>query len=238
MSVALPGTQGLLAPFSIRSSPHSHMHIQLSQLMIFWIISIGYHAPSENVLFISSKLYPWALVSLAQLTQVVWEWEASSLFPPTILCPNNQITRHGLGTLPFQWILWTLWFSSENPEGTINNSKLELAATITQHDVIAQLCLARCATIPTLHDNAETIFWQCKGSTSSNKPAAYLLQLQALHAHAYKHRTTHDFILGPSMPWLTRHQEQLTGNHILSPVSLICTFHSCTLGGYASPYLG
>jgi hypothetical protein len=68
-----------------------------------------------------------------------------------------------------------------NPGGTITNSDLELAASVAQHDVIAQQVDVREATIHNLTDNMATMYWQRKGATSTTGPASRLLRIQSLH---------------------------------------------------------
>ena len=84
-----------------------------------------------------------------------------------------------------------------NPAGTITNLDLELAGTIAQHNVIAQVFPLAEQTIGTLTDNTPALAWQTKGSTTTTGPAAYLLPLQALHQreHRYLPRLAH--IPGP-----------------------------------------
>ena len=75
--------------------------------------------------------------------------------------------------------------TQENPQGSITNSDLELTATVVHHDVIASRQGVTEATIRTLHNNFATVMWNCKGSATSEQPAAYLLKLQALQSQHY-----------------------------------------------------
>ena len=69
----------------------------------------------------------------------------------------------------------------ENPKGTVTNSDLELAATIAHQDVLVHTFDLRERTIHTGSDNTPAIYWQRKGLTTTTKPPAGLLRLQALH---------------------------------------------------------
>ena len=104
---------------------------------------------------------------------------------------ESYVWRH-----PFSTDISDALISPDNPGGTISNSDLELAATIAHHDVIAHEFDVREATISTLHDNTPTVYWNRKGSASTEGPAAYLLRLQALHGRQYRYCPMHDFIPG------------------------------------------
>jgi hypothetical protein len=106
-----------------------------------------------------------------------------------------------------QPLLWRSSFSREvqahlitflNPVGTITNSDLELAASVSQHDVLAHQADVREATIHNSSDNVATVWWQRKGATSTTGPAARLLRLQALHQRHYRYVPTYDYIPGPA----------------------------------------
>jgi hypothetical protein len=68
-----------------------------------------------------------------------------------------------------------------NLTGTVTNSDLELAASVAQHDVLAQQVDFRESIIHNLTDNLATMYWQRKGATSTTGPASRLLRIQALH---------------------------------------------------------
>jgi hypothetical protein len=72
-------------------------------------------------------------------------------------------------------------FSTDNSGGSVTNSELELAATITQFDILAQTFDVRSHTVNNLSGNTATIAWQKKGTASTSGPVAYLLCLHALH---------------------------------------------------------
>jgi hypothetical protein len=83
-----------------------------------------------------------------------------------------------------------------NPGGTITNSNLELAASVAQHDVIAQQVDVREATIHNLTDNTATMYWQRKGATSTTGPASRLLRIQSLHQRHHRYVPSFDYITG------------------------------------------
>jgi hypothetical protein len=84
----------------------------------------------------------------------------------------------------------------DNPNGTITNSDLELAGTIGQHDVVACTLDVRELTIHSVHDNSPTVFWNRKGSATTQGPTAYLLRYQALHQRVHRYTALHDFLPG------------------------------------------
>jgi hypothetical protein len=73
----------------------------------------------------------------------------------------------------------------DNPKGDINTSKLELAASVAQHDILAHEFDVREATINSSSDNIAIVWWQRKGATPSSGPILHLLRLQALHQRHY-----------------------------------------------------
>jgi hypothetical protein len=94
--------------------------------------------------------------------------------------------------------------SHDNPDGDINNSELELAASVAQHDILAQQFDVREATIHNSSDNIATVCWQRKGATSSNGPNARLLCLQSLHQRHYRYVPLFDYIAGAVNTMSTR----------------------------------
>jgi hypothetical protein len=64
------------------------------------------------------------------------------------------------------------WVTFANPGGKITNSDLELAASVAQHDVLAQQVEVREATIHNLTENTATMYWQEKGDTPTTGPAS------------------------------------------------------------------
>jgi hypothetical protein len=127
---------------------------------------------------------------------------------PTILGACDA-AKSGMGGVVFdatrQPILWRAPFPTDiqsdivatnNPGGSITNSDLELAGTIAQHDVAAQLGDVRHRTIGTLTDNTPALAWQRKGSTTTTGPAAYLLRCQALHQRHHRYQKTLEHIPG------------------------------------------
>ena len=146
-----------------------------------------------------------------------WAWLAESLcHRPTSIAEvvhkqpafggDCDAAKPGMGGVVFNLrsstaapILWRFPFpdhiqrrvvSFDNPKGDINNSQLELAGAIAQHDVAAQTWDVRHCTIATRNDNSAAVAWSLKGSVSRNDPVAYLLRLFSLHRREFRYSTT------------------------------------------------
>jgi hypothetical protein len=60
--------------------------------------------------------------------------------------------------------------SYANPSGTVNNSDLELTATVIQQEAYASLLDVHERTVHTCSDNTPTVAWQGRGSVTTNTP--------------------------------------------------------------------
>ena len=89
--------------------------------------------------------------------------------------------------------------SFSNPDGTINNSDLELAGSVAHNNILAMAAEVDERTIHNVYDNTVAAFWQRKGATiTTTGPPAYLLRLQALHQQQFRYVLKNDYI--PSTP--------------------------------------
>ena len=196
MALALPGCRGLFSALQTVYKP-GQTRLRLTRLT---------HDFLDD--------FRWIATSLQQRPTRIFEVVPSE---PSII-GTTDAAGHGMGgvffvphpsSTPLQpqscAYIWRASFPPDiaailvtrnNPHGLLTNSDLELAATIVHHDVIAHTCDVREATLSTLHDNTPTVFWNRKGSASTNGPAAYLLRLQALHSRHYRYYPCHDFIPG------------------------------------------
>jgi hypothetical protein len=98
--------------------------------------------------------------------------------------------------------------SHDNQTGSVNNSELELTASVAHLDVLAQNVDVREHTVHNLSDNAATVSWQRKGASSTVGPVAYLLCLQALHQRHHHYVPLHDFIPGTAN-WMSDRASRL-----------------------------
>ena len=87
-----------------------------------------------------------------------------------------------------------------NPTGTVSNSALELAGGLLHLDVLANHSDIRERTVLSKTDNLATLFWQRKGSASTDKVPAHLLRLFGIHQRMHRYVPRHDYMPGPSNP--------------------------------------
>ena len=86
--------------------------------------------------------------------------------------------------------------SFSNPDGTINNSGLELAGLVAHNNVLAMAAKVEERTIHNVYNSMAAVFWQPKGAFTTTGPLAYLLHLQALHQHQFHYVPKDDYIPG------------------------------------------
>jgi hypothetical protein len=117
--------------------------------------------------------------------------------PMAILPPKeDQLSHPILWRYPFPTTVQAEVVSSSHPTGTITNSDLELAGTLAHDDILANSVPVTHLTTCGLSDNTPAIAWRSKGSTTTTGPAAYLLQLAALHQRHYRYKPQHFHISG------------------------------------------
>jgi hypothetical protein len=186
MSLALPGSEGLFAPFQAaltKATATSQQRIRVTR-------------PVRDAL-------------------ADWEWLAANIFSrptsiaevvrkPVSLIGACDASAAGMGGIwldpssnshPLCWrakfpeSLTANLVSFDNPDGTITNSDLELAAVVAQHDILSNQAPAAVLhqNIAVLSDNTPTVAWALRGSVSHNNPSAYLLRLLALHRRHYRY---------------------------------------------------
>jgi hypothetical protein len=90
--------------------------------------------------------------------------------------------------------------STSNPTGTVTNSDLELAGGLLHLDIVAQNYDVRERTVLSKTDNLATLFWQRKGSATTDKVPAHLLRLFGIHQRFHRYVPRHDYIPGLSNP--------------------------------------
>lgn len=119
----------------------------------------------------------------------------------------HAIPRKGFKAgIPVVWRLeWPQYIvdrliTDKNPRGTLTNSDLELAGGLLHLEALVQTFDTRERTILSKGDNLNTTFWERKGSTSTDKPPAYLLRLFGLHQRYHRYVPRFDYISGPSNP--------------------------------------
>ena len=88
------------------------------------------------------------------------------------------------------------WLPMKTLGSTISNSDLELAGHVAHKDVLASLENIDSVTVASYTNNTLALYWTKKGLTSTSIPAAYLLQLQALHQQQYYYHSKISHIAG------------------------------------------
>ena len=118
----------------------------------------------------------------------------------------HLVPREGFQNKPVVWRLrWPQFIidqlvTSENPDGTISNSDLELAGGLLHLEALAQCFDIRERTVLSKTDNLNALFWQRKGATSSDKVPPHLLRLFGIHQRYHRYVPRHDYLPGPSNP--------------------------------------
>ena len=114
---------------------------------------------------------------------------------PLALQPHtqDQLQAPILWRAPFPQHIQNKLVSFQHPLGSITNSDLELAGTIAHDDILASEVPVHHLTTCSMSDNTPAVAWRTKGSTTTIGPAAYLLQLSAIHQrhHRYKPELHH-----------------------------------------------
>ena len=108
--------------------------------------------------------------------------------PLTVHPPTSALLQHLiLWQEPFPPDIISNLVTYDNPRGKINNSDLELAGSVAHDDILAQAApditnVTSCQ----FSDNSATMAWRTKGNATTDGPAAYLLQMSALHRRHYR----------------------------------------------------
>ena len=98
--------------------------------------------------------------------------------------------------MPFQKEKLESLVSWTNPEGTVNNSELELAGGVVHSDCVAQCFVVKERTTLARTDNTAGLWWQRKGSATCTSVPAHLLRLQVMHQRFHRYVPCVDFVSG------------------------------------------
>ena len=83
-----------------------------------------------------------------------------------------------------------------NPQGTVDNSELELAGGVAHSDCVAQCFVVKEQTTLARTDNTAGLWWQHKGSATCTSAPAHLLRLQAMHQRFHRYFPRVNFVSG------------------------------------------
>ena len=196
MALGLPGAQGL---FSLLQEAFRHKDLSAA-----WInLTPAVHDVFTNFRHLCATLAdcPTRIAELVPTSPtVVGACYASGTGMGRVFFAADDAGRITpfLWRQPFAADVSARLVSFSNPAGTITNSDLKLCGNICHHDVIAQTLDVCKHTIGTLSDNVASVFWLHKGSTTTTKPPAFLLRLQAFHQRFHRYVPQHDYIPGES----------------------------------------
>ena len=182
MSLALPGARNLF----------SHMqHALSSKLKGRVALNKGVHDALDDFRWILTDIAsrPTRIAELVPLlASAEGHHDASGKGAGGIWFPANQLNpRQGYSQKPVVWRFeWPRHIidklvTSENPSGTISNSDLELAGGLIHLEALAQTFDVRERTLLSKTDNLNTLFWQRKGSATTEKVPSHLLRLFGIH---------------------------------------------------------
>mmetsp|Transcript_20086 Transcript_20086/g.29792 ORF Transcript_20086/g.29792 Transcript_20086/m.29792 type:complete len:644 (-) Transcript_20086:159-2090(-) len=213
MSLALPGTRGLFSSLQAAITTRRGNRLRLTK---------RFHQALDDFRWIQSSLTsrPTRMQELVPTPpSIVGTHDASGYAAGGVWFPHPTVD---LRPVPLQLIgpsgkltttthtqhvpiVWRHRFPSsiqanlvtfKNPNGTINNSELELAGSLINNDVSTSCYDIRERTSKSDTDNLTTLYWHRKGSITSTSPAATLLRLQGLHQRFHRYVSLKDYVPG------------------------------------------
>ena len=195
MSLALPGACHLFSHMQ-----QALLHQKGGQLSL----KKGVHAAISDFKWILHDIEscPTCIAELIPLlASAVGHHDASGTGAGGSWFPSDHLPiREGHTRGPFvqrlKWPEYTVsqLITDKNPLGTIFISDLELAGSLLHldaYDIREQTVLSKT-------DNLATLFWQRKGSTTTDKVPAYLLRLFGIHQRYHRYVACHDYLPGGS----------------------------------------
>ena len=197
MSIALPGCRGLFS--ALQKALQSRK---------------GHRVPLNKDVHQSLCDFRWILNNLSErptriaelvplLPSALGHHDASGVGAGGVWFPAQGLQPRGCQTSsPLLWrYQWpkdvaSRLITDKNPHGTISISDLELAGGLLHLDVLCQHYAVPERTILSKTDNLATLFWQRKGSTTSDKVPPHLLRLFGIHQRLHRYVPRHDYIPG------------------------------------------
>ena len=98
--------------------------------------------------------------------------------------------------MPFPKDIVDSLVSWTKPQGTVNNSELELARGVVRSDCVAQWFVVTERTTLSRADNTSGLWWQRKGSATCTSAPEHLLRLQDMHQRLHRYDPRIDFVSG------------------------------------------
>ena len=191
MALALPGARNLFSQMQHALTNKVKGRVNLNK---------GVHQAVEDFRWLLSDIvnHPTSIAKLVPLLpSAEGHHDASGLGAGGVWFPaDHLVPREGFENKPVVWRLkWPQYIidklvTSENPNGTISNSDFELAGGLLHLEALSQCFDIRERTVLSKTDNLNTLFWQRKGSATTEKVPAHLLRLFGIHQHFLLLRNT------------------------------------------------
>ena len=202
MSLALPGSRNLFSQMQLALQQRFGARIALKK---------GVHQSLQDFKYLLDDIAsrPTRIAELVPLkTSVVGHHDAAKggaggvWFPSETIHRRDNNNHHPL-VWRFEWpkSVQDRLVTDSNPNGDITNSDLELAGGLLHLQALAQSCDIRERTVLSKTDkNLATLYWQRKGSATTDSCPAHLLRLFGLHQRYHRYVPRHDYLSGPSNP--------------------------------------
>jgi hypothetical protein len=201
ISIALPGSRGLFSFLqeALRHKKGTRVPItaQIHQTLadFRWIVDNLCNRPTRI-----AEIVP-LLPSCLGFHDASGQGSGGVWFPSQGVVPRGMSQQKPL-LWRFKWPkeIADQLITEANPQGSISISDLELAGGLLHLDVLCNAYDVRERTVLSKTDNLATLFWQRKGSTTSDKVPPHLLRLFGIHQRVHRYVPRHDYVPGGSNP--------------------------------------
>ena len=195
MSLAVPGSDGFFSFLQHALKPNAKrikiMAPVCHQLLDFlWLAESVIDQPTHLAEIVPTPPTYYSTVN-ASGKEMGGVWLPPGKPAPLTARPPKSSLLHSpiLWREPFPQDVTDNLVTFGNPQGTVTNSDFELAGSVTHDDILAQAAPTLTNTTSCqFSDNSATVAWRTKGNATTNGPAAYLLQMSALHRQHYRYR--------------------------------------------------
>ena len=201
MSIALPGARNLFSQMQLALANKVGGRVALTK---------GVHQAIEDFRWILNDITsrPTRIAELVPLlASALGHHDASGagaggIWFPAATLQHREGYEHKPVVWRFEWpdFIMDRLVTSQNPNGTITNSDLELAGGLLHLEALAQTFDIRERTVLSKTDNLNTLFWERKGSATTDRVPAHLLRLFGIHQRYHRYVPRHDYLSGPSNP--------------------------------------
>ena len=199
MSLALPGSRNLFSLMQLALTEKVGQRVSLKK---------GVHQALDDFRWMLNDITkrPTRIAEIVPLNaSAVGHHDASGKGSGGVWFPSAHIQpRQGFEASPILWrVKWPEKITSrliteDNPGGSITIADLELAGGLLQLEALCQTYDIRERTVLSKTDNLATLFWQRKGSATTDQAPASLLRLFGIHQRFHRYVPRHDYLSGPS----------------------------------------